>query len=59
MSRSLGAMIEELIDLKVAGEPEYNEFRSITENSAAKLAWQARIDELKLNIDAIVERAAP
>lgn len=53
---SLSSMIEELIDLKVAGEPEYNEFRSINENSTTRMAWQSRIDELKLEIDAIVER---
>jgi hypothetical protein len=50
----LSALIDEMIDLKLAGEPRESDWISIDERSARRKAYWARLEELKVLIDNIV-----
>ena len=49
----LSELIEEFIDLKIAGEPNSSQWRSIDEDAFCRNAYYERLDELRSQIDAI------
>ena len=52
---TLSALIEEFVDMKIEGEPQNSDWKSIVDCSKEREYWHNRLQELRQQIDGAIE----